>query len=74
MEAASAELAEAARRQAEIDRLISVCEQQLAALHKRHSKDGGGRGSGRWKKCDQNRKDALEGNLKLLRSGVLPSE
>ena len=61
MDAASAELAEAGRRQAEIDRLIDECEQKLAALHHQHSKEGGGRGSGRWKKGDQSRKDALEG-------------
>ena len=74
MDAASAELAEAGRRQTEIDRLIRQCEEKLAALHKSHSKAGGGRGSGRWKQADQKKKDALEANLKLLRSGVLPSE
>ena len=74
MDAASAELAEAGRRQAEIDRLIDECKTKLAALHHKHSVAGGGRGSGRWKKSDQSAKDALEGNLKLLQSGVLPSE
>ena len=74
MEAASAELAEAGLRQAEIDRLMTECNEKLAALHHKHSKAGGGSGSGRWKKGDQKAKDALEGNLKLLQSGVLPSE
>ena len=74
MDAASSELAEAGRRQAEISRLINECEQKLADLHHKHSREGGGRGSGRWKKADQNSKDALEGNLKLLRNGVLPNE
>ena len=44
------------------------------ALHHKHSVAGGGRGSGRWKKGDQSAKDALEGNLKLVRGGILPSE
>ena len=74
MDAASAELDEAGRRQAEIDRLMTECNEKLAALHHKHSKAGGGSGSGRWKRVDQNAKDALEGNLKLLQSGVLPSE
>ena len=74
MDAASAELAEAGRRQAEIDRLLTECKEKLAELHHKHSRAGGGRGSGRWTKPYQNRKNALEANLKLLRSGVLTSE
>ena len=73
MDAASAELDEAGRRQAEIDRLIRECDEKLAQLKHKHTKAGGG-GSGRWSKPDQKRKDALEHNQKLLRSGILPSE
>eukprot|EP00908_Phaeocystis_cordata_P025582 Transcript_804.p1 GENE.Transcript_804~~Transcript_804.p1 ORF type:complete len:303 (-),score=119.48 Transcript_804:19-858(-) len=74
MDAASAELAEAGRRQAEIDRLTTECKEKLAKLHYSHTVAGGGRGRGRWNSRDQNSKDALEDNIKLLQSGVLPSE
>ena len=74
MDAASAELAESGRLQTEIHRFINECNEKLAALHRRHSKAGGGSGSGRWKKSDQSAKDALEGNLKDARAGALPSE
>eukprot|EP00964_Phaeocystis_antarctica_P029323 scaffold16517_cov32-Phaeocystis_antarctica.AAC.1 len=74
MDAAIAELDKSGSRQTEIDRVINECTEKLAALHHRHSVAGGGRGSGRWKKSDQSAKDALEGNLKDARAGVLPSE
>ena len=74
MDAASAELAESGRLQTEIHRCINECNEKLAALHHRHSVASGGRGSGRWKKSDQSAKDALEGNLKDARAGVLPAE
>ena len=74
MEAARAELDASGLRKVEIDRQMTECKEKLAALHHKHSKAGGGSGSGRWKKRDQDAKDALEGNLKDLQSGVLPSE
>ena len=84
MDAASAELAESGRLQTEIHRFINECNEKLAAvaaLHHRHSLRtyvrtlaGCGRGSGRWKKSDQSAKDALEGNLKDARAGILPGE
>ena len=74
MDAAIAELDKSGSRQTEIDRVINECTEKLAALHHRHSVAGGGRGSGRWKKSDQSAKDALEGNLKDARAGVLPAE
>ena len=85
MDAASAELAESGRLQTEIHRFINECNEKLAAVaalhHHRHSLRtyvrtlaGCGRGSGRWKKSDQSAKDALEGNLKDARAGVLPAE
>ena len=74
MDAAIAELDESGLRAAEIDRFINECTKKLAALHHRHSKAGGGSGSGRWKKSDQSAKDALEDNLKEARAGFLPGE
>ena len=74
MDAAIAELDKSGSRQTEIDRVINECTEKLAALHHRHSVAGGGRGSGRWKKSDQSAKDALEGNLKDARAGVLLGE
>jgi hypothetical protein len=41
MDDASAELAAASRRQAEINRLIKECEKKLADLHHKHSREGG---------------------------------
>ena len=45
----------------------------MKAMHLAHSKEGGG-GSGRWKKADQEKKDRLQGELKLLRQGIFPAE
>ena len=74
MDAAIAELDKSGSRQTKLDRCINECKEKLAALHQKHSKAGGGRGSGRWNKGDQNAKDALEGNLKDARDGFLPGE
>ena len=40
MDAARSELAEAGRRQAQIDGLISECNEKLAKLHKSHTREG----------------------------------
>ena len=47
MDAAIAKLDKSGLRQAEIDRLMTECNEKLAALHHIHSKAGGGSGSGR---------------------------
>ena len=72
--AATAELTEAGRRQAEIDRVLDEKKKQLQQLHDSHKRSGGGTGSGRWKKADQKKKDKLEAQIKRLESGKLPGD
>ena len=72
--AAQQRLEMAGRRKAEVDKLLAEKKQERDALHKTHTKDGGGGGSGRWCKQDQSRKDRLNREIALLERGVLPSE
>ena len=72
--AAQQRLEMAGRRKAEVDKLLAEKKQERDALHKSHTKDGGGGGSGRWCKQDQSRKDRLNREIALLERGVLPSE
>ena len=74
MEAATAELEEAGRKRQEVDRLKIEKRKELDELHHRHTRSGGGTGSGRWKKRDQDKKDELESELKHLEQGYLPDE
>ena len=74
MEAARAELEEAGQKRQEIDRLKIEKRKELDELHHKHTRAGGGTGSGRWKKHDQDKKDTLESELTHLEQGFLPSE
>ena len=46
--------------------LLTEKQAELAALHKAHTKAGGGKGSGRWKHAEHQRKKELEQQISRL--------
>ena len=72
--AATAELEEAARRRAEIERQKSIIVAELAQRKLQRKSMNGGRGSGRMNGTEQRKEDRLNAMLKRLNDNLLPGE
>ena len=74
MEALNTTLSAAARRQAEIDRLIAETQAELDRRKKSRQRVNGGTGRGRMSGSEQAKENRLNAKLSRLRAGYLPGE